>query len=128
MSLPDKFMGMVDGYSKDVWMCDWNGVKMKPRRVTRNEKWHVIDVKPVDMTAMDIMKEAVHGGWKTGEPGYIFIDTVNKHNTLPGLGPIESSNPCVKKKIILNSKLANIQFNFRVSSFFTTETCAIWER
>lgn len=76
-------------------MCDWNGTKMKPRRISRTKQWHITDIKEVEMTAMDIMKEAIHGGWRTGEPGYIFIDTVNKTNTLPGLGRIKSSNPCV---------------------------------
>ena len=32
--------------------------------------------------------------WMTGDPGILFIDTINEHNTVPAQGPIESTNPC----------------------------------
>jgi len=32
--------------------------------------------------------------WKTGDPGMIFIDEINRKNALPGLGQIEATNPC----------------------------------
>jgi len=34
--------------------------------------------------------------WKTGDPGIIFIDRINKtfSNPVPDMGPIESTNPC----------------------------------
>jgi ribonucleoside-diphosphate reductase alpha chain len=36
----------------------------------------------------------VHAAWRTGDPGLIFLDHVNRHNPTPELGPIEATNPC----------------------------------
>lgn len=32
--------------------------------------------------------------WKTGDPGLIFIDEINRHQPTPELGKIEATNPC----------------------------------
>jgi len=36
----------------------------------------------------------VEMAWKTGDPGIIFIDEINKKNPLKSIGKIESTNPC----------------------------------
>lgn len=32
--------------------------------------------------------------WKTGDPGLVFLDEINRHNPLADFGPIETTNPC----------------------------------
>ena len=46
------------------------------------------------LRAKDVFDKIVDGAWKTGEPGIIFIDTMNSDNPTPLLGEIESTNPC----------------------------------
>jgi ribonucleoside-diphosphate reductase alpha chain len=43
--------------------------------------------------ARDIWDAIVAGAWQNGEPGVIFLDHPEA-NPLPGLGPIEATNPC----------------------------------
>ena len=43
--------------------------------------------------ALDIWNQIVESAWQNGEPGVLFLDHPNA-NPLPGLGPIEATNPC----------------------------------
>lgn len=35
-----------------------------------------------------------YNAWRTGDPGLIFIDSINKENPTPKIGTINSTNPC----------------------------------
>jgi len=41
-----------------------------------------------------VFDQIVQAVWTTGDPGLIFLDTVNRTHPLPALGRIEATNPC----------------------------------
>lgn len=50
--------------------------------------------------ALDLLDLIARSAWGSGEPGLIFIDTINRFNPTPQLGPIESTNPCGEQPLL----------------------------
>ncbi len=94
VGMTDEFMKAVSENSKEQWMCQFNGKKMFPRRITRDSLGIIRTIKEEPLTATEIMNEIVNAAWNNGEPGIVFLDTVNKSNPLPGVGSLEACNPC----------------------------------
>ena len=46
------------------------------------------------LRAKAVFDYIVEAAWKTGDPGLLFLDTINQGNPTPHLGRIEATNPC----------------------------------
>ncbi len=46
------------------------------------------------LNARTVFDRIVEAAWVTGDPGLIFLDTINRAHPLPSLGRIEATNPC----------------------------------
>ncbi len=46
------------------------------------------------INAKEIWNQVISNAWATGDPGLIFLDTINKFNPTPKIGRIECTNPC----------------------------------
>jgi len=47
-----------------------------------------------EVRAVEVFDEIVERAWSNGEPGIIFLDEMNRCNTVPHVGLIEGTNPC----------------------------------
>ena len=94
VTVTDEFMRQLVESPDAQWYCQFKEEKMKPHKVLRHPNGTVYDSAEVDMTVKELFGLLVEHAWLNGEPGIAFIDTINRTNPLPGLGPIAVSNPC----------------------------------
>jgi len=55
------------------------------------------------LSAREVFNKIVHGAWKNGEPGMIFLDQVNKDNhVIDTYGEMIATNPCGEQPLLGN--------------------------
>lgn len=72
--------------------------------VLNNDDYELIN--PRNKQSVKIIKarylfdKIVEMAWQTGDPGLIFIDEINKRNTIPKSGKITATNPCGEQPLL----------------------------
>ena len=59
------------------------------------------------LNAGEVFDTIVNTAWQCGDPGIIFIDEINRKNTIPNAGKIEATNPCAEQPL-LNYESCNL--------------------
>ncbi|MCX6656351.1 MAG: adenosylcobalamin-dependent ribonucleoside-diphosphate reductase [Candidatus Bathyarchaeota archaeon] len=72
--------------------------------VDRNSDYDLINPRtkqPVrKLSARYVWDRLVDNAWRSGDPGIVFIDEVNRYNPTPIVGDIESTNPCGEQPLL----------------------------
>ena len=70
--------------------------------VKNNEDYALIFAGKVYKTlpASELWGKIVDGAWENGEPGIVFLDTINRNNPLQPMGEIEATNPCGEQPLL----------------------------
>lgn len=95
--------------------------------LTNNKDFNLINPKDGSIHStikpLEIWKEIIAGAWLNGEPGVVFIDTINKYHNLKKLGTIEATNPCcVPEWVDLYTK----EYGFTKINNVVGKTVSIW--
>ena len=74
------------------------------KAVEKGEEYELVDPNTKEtkgkLKADEVFELIIDMAWNNGEPGIIFLDRMNRDNVVPGLGEIESTNPCGEQPLL----------------------------
>lgn len=76
--------------------------------------------------AQEVFARIANSAWKTGDPGLVFIDEINRHNPTPLIGRIEATNPCGELPLLPYESCNLASLN--LSKFVTDKQKLDWEK
>jgi ribonucleoside-diphosphate reductase alpha chain len=90
--------GEISNFNISV-MVDDKFMELVTRKMY-NTIWITPPYSGESITVGQIWSGIVDGIWKTGEPGLLFYDEINRHNPVPDLGVIDTTNPCGEQPLL----------------------------
>ena len=74
------------------------------RRVEHDQTYDLVNPRTGQTTgqlnAREVFERMTELAWRTGDPGIVFLDRINRDNPNPQLGDIESTNPCGEQPLL----------------------------
>jgi ribonucleoside-diphosphate reductase alpha chain len=68
------------------------------RAVKENKNFDLVNPRTAkavkQIKAAALFDLIAHAAWRTGDPGLVFLDEINRRNPTPQIGRIEATNPC----------------------------------
>lgn len=103
------------------------------RAAAQNDDYDLVfnDKKRKTVKARAIWNAMVAAAWRNGEPGIIFLDTINKHNPLAAAGRITATNPCGEQPLrpYSSCNLGSINLNAEVmGNWISGKACINWKK
>ena len=81
------------------------------------------------LNAREVFDLLAEMAWKTGDPGLVFIDRINRDNPNPQLGEIESTNPCGEQPLLPHESCNLASINLaRMVAFQEDDVAIDWPR
>ena len=102
-------------------------------RVKRGEAYSLVNPRTGQITdqlnAREVFDLLAEMAWKTGDPGLVFLDVINRDNPNPQLGRIESTNPCGEQPLLPHESCNLASINLaRMARFGDGDVAVDWER
>jgi len=111
-------VGVTDKFIRAVKEnADFNLINPRSGRAVRKIKARAL----LDLIA--------YAAWRTGDPGMVFLDQINRHNPTPAIGRIEATNPCGELPLLAYESCNLASINLAKFLKHTQDNCEVdWQK